>query len=172
MSYWWWRASIRGNVETWNTQDVRDFDTVDGSEIPRPTTVWMVLKLLYTMGNTTNLNWWVSWISEPSTLVLPTSGGGVGWFLSKWWFQIFFGFYTDPWGNDPIWRLHILQTGLVNNHQLVTLPSWGWIELDDVLFLKNLAQPKPASWGPICWWMLLNFPLPKDVQLGPRFGWR
>ena len=25
--------------------------------------------------------------------------------------------FTDPWGNDPIWRLHIFQMGW-NNHQL------------------------------------------------------
>ena len=150
-------------------------------EIPRPTTVRMVLKPLYIMGKTTNLNWWVSWISEPSTLAFPTWGSRVGWFyLLVVATQIFCCFYTDPWGNDPIWRWHILQTGLVNNHQLVTLPSWGWVELDDVLFLKNHLPTQTSYWGPICWWMFLNFPLPffltenppKDVQLGPRFGWR
>ena len=41
--------------------------TVDGSEIPFPTT-WDVYKILQITGKTTNLNWWVCRISEPSTV--------------------------------------------------------------------------------------------------------
>ena len=30
---------------------------------------------------------------------------------SRWWFQFFFKFHPENWGNDPIWRLHIFQMG-------------------------------------------------------------
>ena len=30
----------------------------------------------------------------------------VGNTSSRWWFQIFFYFHPDPWGNDPIWRAY------------------------------------------------------------------
>ena len=58
------------------------FDTVDGSEIPRPTT-WYIYIPLQIMGSTTNLNWLYSRISEPSTVSLDiegdTSGGHWIW---------------------------------------------------------------------------------------------
>ena len=41
--------------------------TVDGSEIPFPTT-WVGAKILKIMGSTTNLNWWVYRISEAPTI--------------------------------------------------------------------------------------------------------
>ena len=52
------------------------------------------------------------------------SAGSVGvaskvttWF-SRWWFQIFFNFHPETWGNDPIWRLRVyFENGLVKNHQ-------------------------------------------------------
>ena len=37
---------------------------------------------------------------------------------SGWWFQIFFIFTPDPWGNDPNWRAYF-SDGWEKNHQLV-----------------------------------------------------
>ena len=34
------------------------------------------------------------------------------WYLPRWWFQIFFDFHPEPWGNDPIWRAYF-SNGLV-----------------------------------------------------------
>ena len=30
---------------------------------------------------------------------------------TRWWFQIFFDFHPEPWGNDPIWLISMLQMG-------------------------------------------------------------
>ncbi len=37
-------------------------------------------------------------------------------FGNTWWFPIFFIFTPDPWGHDPIWRLHIFQMDWFNHH--------------------------------------------------------
>ena len=43
---------------------------------------------------------------------------------SRWWCFKYFYFHPDPWGNDPIWLVHIFQMGWWTNHQLlVTLSS-------------------------------------------------
>ena len=34
---------------------------------------------------------------------------------SRWWFQSFFYFHPDPWGNDPIWLIDTFQMGW-NDH--------------------------------------------------------
>ena len=53
-----------------------DRDTVDGSEIPFPTTVWMVLKPVVNNGiSTTKLKWWVYRISNGWTINSMTFGG-------------------------------------------------------------------------------------------------
>ena len=58
-------------------------DSVDGSEIPRPTT-WDVRKPgVNRRSSTTNLNWWVCRISEPST-VLHVSGKKYNIFFMLW----------------------------------------------------------------------------------------
>jgi len=55
-----WEAEIKNEMKFYRP-------IVDGSEIPRPTTVWMVLKPLVNNGIlSTNLNW--CRISEPSTV--------------------------------------------------------------------------------------------------------
>ena len=36
---------------------------------------------------------------------------GCRWFIDRWWFQIFWIFCFYPWGNDPIWLVHIFQMG-------------------------------------------------------------
>ena len=37
--------------------------------------------------------------------------------FTSWWFQIFFTFHPDPWGNDQIWRAYFSDERW--NHQLV-----------------------------------------------------
>ena len=39
--------------------------------------------------------------------------------------QIFFDFHPEPWGDDPIWLIHIFQRGWFN-HQLAMI-FFGWI---------------------------------------------
>ena len=60
--------------------------------------------------------------------------------LARWWFHFLLIFTPDPWGNDPIWLLHIFQTGWLK-------PPTSW----DV-------KKKPCKqWG---------FQLPTSTHLG------
>ena len=65
--------------------------------------------------------------------------------LPRWWFQIFFIFHPEPWGNDFPFDDHIFQMGW--NHQLVTHSrKRGFLEK---MPGKHLSQEKKSEYFPL-----------------------
>ncbi len=93
----------------------------------------------------------------------------------RWWFQIYFYFHPDPWGNDPIWRsadfsiglvqpptrLHsvssnpfssnIRRTSWINKSTMVAFFVWMWVFCDG-----GLCRLQQSKFGKE-WFSLLEF---------------
>ena len=55
-------------------------------------------------------------VAVASWQVLLLVSGSVFYF-PRWWLITFHYVYPDPWGNDPIWLVHILQMGWFNHQE-------------------------------------------------------
>ena len=60
--------------------------------------------------------------------------------FSWWWFQNCFYFHPDPWGNDPIWRLHMFQKGFWFHHQLEKV--FPISKTESIMWTTKANQPK------------------------------